>query len=85
MKIGSSVGPEIKTVKIRRWNSSFDGINMLPIPNLTDSLIVMNVMACLVLTKLISLNVVLVYFTKLVHCTRICAKNGYFALAAHCM
>ena len=85
MKIGSSVGPEIKTVKIRRWNSSLDGINMLPIPNLTDSLIVMNVMACLVLTKLISLNVVLVYFTKLVHCTRICAKNGYFALAAHCM
>ena len=58
---------------------------MLPIPNLTDSLIVMNVMACLVLTKLISLNVVLVYFTKLVHCTRIYAKNGYFALAAHCM
>ena len=85
MKIGSSVRPEIKTVKIRRWNSSLDGINMLPIPNLTDSLIVMNVMACLVLTKLISLNVVLVYFTKLVHCTRICAKNGYFALAAHCM
>lgn len=74
MKIGSSVGPEIKTVKIRRWNSSFDGTNMLPISNLTDSLIVMNVMACLVLTKLISLNVVLVYFTKLVHCTRICAR-----------